>query len=224
MSKASELSDLESKYQALEKVFYSESEYVIVFLEYDLEKARACVKKYELSTLSDDVTQRANCEADIIRLQSDRSIREARINSIKSEMDSLALQINRLKPSETTSGTNSASGGSTSQSGATPLVQTDTAKNPTSPQASQSPTSPEPAAKDNEPETQAALPTSTPSPTTSQKPSSVSQGLPSTTAKVTPSPKPTIKKRTITCVKGKTTRKVTAVRPVCPKGFKLKKN
>ena len=33
---------------------------------------------------------------------------------------------------------------------------------------------------------------------------------------------PVIKKTTITCVKGKTTKKVTAVKPVCPKGYKKK--
>jgi hypothetical protein len=33
-----------------------------------------------------------------------------------------------------------------------------------------------------------------------------------------------VKKKTITCVKGKTVRKVTAVKPVCPKGFKVQKS
>jgi hypothetical protein len=32
-----------------------------------------------------------------------------------------------------------------------------------------------------------------------------------------------IKKTTITCIKGKVTKKVTAVKPVCPKGYKVKK-
>jgi hypothetical protein len=36
------------------------------------------------------------------------------------------------------------------------------------------------------------------------------------------SPKPMAKKTTITCVKGKTTKKVTAVAPKCPSGFKKK--
>lgn len=31
-----------------------------------------------------------------------------------------------------------------------------------------------------------------------------------------------VKRATITCVKGKTVRKVTAVKPVCPKGFRKK--
>ena len=38
-----------------------------------------------------------------------------------------------------------------------------------------------------------------------------------------PSAKPAVaKKVTITCVKGKTVKKVTAVKPVCPAGFKKK--
>jgi len=34
--------------------------------------------------------------------------------------------------------------------------------------------------------------------------------------------KATAKKTTITCVKGKTTKKVTATKPVCPTGYKKK--
>jgi hypothetical protein len=37
-----------------------------------------------------------------------------------------------------------------------------------------------------------------------------------------PSPAPTAKKPTITCVKGKTSKKVSAVNPTCPKGYKKK--
>ena len=47
---------------------------------------------------------------------------------------------------------------------------------------------------------------------------------PSATPTPTPSPvatvKPVVKKMTITCKKGKTTKKVTALKPVCPMGFK----
>jgi hypothetical protein len=46
---------------------------------------------------------------------------------------------------------------------------------------------------------------------------------PAPTATSTPSAKPVAaKKTTITCVKGKTTKKVTAVKPKCPSGFKKK--
>ena len=45
-----------------------------------------------------------------------------------------------------------------------------------------------------------------------------------TTPPVAPAPKPTVaaKKITITCVKGKTTKTVTAVKPTCPTGYKKK--
>jgi len=43
-----------------------------------------------------------------------------------------------------------------------------------------------------------------------------------TIANVTVTAKPTIKKTTIVCVKGKLTKKVTALKPVCPKGYTKK--
>jgi hypothetical protein len=45
---------------------------------------------------------------------------------------------------------------------------------------------------------------------------------PSPSASVTPTPsaKPVVKKTTITCVKGKTSKKVSAVNPKCPAGYK----
>jgi hypothetical protein len=46
---------------------------------------------------------------------------------------------------------------------------------------------------------------------------------PTPTPTATPMVKPVVaKKITITCVKGKTTKKVTAVKPKCPSGFKKK--
>jgi len=45
---------------------------------------------------------------------------------------------------------------------------------------------------------------------------------PSASATPAPSAKPVVKKLTITCVKGKTSKKVTAVNPKCPAGYKKK--
>jgi hypothetical protein len=49
---------------------------------------------------------------------------------------------------------------------------------------------------------------------------------PAPSASATPSPTPTVKpvakKITITCTKGKTTKKVTAIKPTCPTGYKKK--
>lgn len=46
--------------------------------------------------------------------------------------------------------------------------------------------------------------------------------LPKVESAPAPSPKPVVKSTTITCTKGKTTRKVTGVSPECPSGFKKK--
>ena len=45
---------------------------------------------------------------------------------------------------------------------------------------------------------------------------------PSPSATPTPAAKPVVKKITITCVKGKTSKKVTAIKPTCPTGYKKK--
>ena len=59
-----------------------------------------------------------------------------------------------------------------------------------------------------------ATPTPTPEPTAEPTPT------PTPKPSVTSTPK--VKKTTITCVKGKVIKKVTAVKPVCPKGYKKK--
>lgn len=76
----------------------------------------------------------------------------------------------------------------------------------------------------------AATPTPTPTPVATATPTPTP--TPSETAAATPTPtptptvvatvKPAAKKTTITCVKGKKTKKVTAVKPKCPKGYKKK--
>ncbi|MEY4959419.1 MAG: hypothetical protein RL271_793, partial [Actinomycetota bacterium] len=44
--------------------------------------------------------------------------------------------------------------------------------------------------------------------------------IPSSTPTVIVTAAPVTKKTTITCVKGKLVKKVTALKPVCPKGYK----
>ena len=71
-----------------------------------------------------------------------------------------------------------------------------------------------------------AAPTPTPTPTVTATPSASATpsatAMPSATATPTPSATPIVKKITITCVKGKSVKKVTAVKPACPKGYKKK--
>ena len=57
--------------------------------------------------------------------------------------------------------------------------------------------------------------TPTPTPTVTATPSS-------TPVPVVATPTTTAKKTTVTCVKGKTTKKVTGVNPKCPAGYKKK--
>jgi hypothetical protein len=67
-------------------------------------------------------------------------------------------------------------------------------------------------------------PTPIPSPSQSTKPTPIPSPSPSTQPTVVTSKKPTLpKKTTIICTKGKLTKKVTAVKPKCPAGFKVKK-
>lgn len=75
-----------------------------------------------------------------------------------------------------------------------------------------------------------ATPTPTPTPVATATPTPTPTPTPSETASATPTPtptptvvatvKPAAKKTTITCVKGKKTKKVTAIKPKCPKGYK----
>ena len=59
------------------------------------------------------------------------------------------------------------------------------------------------------------MPTPTPTPTPEPTPT------PTVVVTPTPTPKPTVaKKTTITCVKGKLVKKVSAIKPVCPTGYK----
>ena len=60
----------------------------------------------------------------------------------------------------------------------------------------------------------------TPAPIPTPKPSS--SPTPATTSSVSPIATIPAKKTTITCIKGKLTKKVTAVKPVCPAGYKKK--
>jgi hypothetical protein len=65
----------------------------------------------------------------------------------------------------------------------------------------------------------APIPTPTPTPTPTPEPTPT----PTVVVTPTPTPKPTVaKKTTITCVKGKLVKKVSAIKPACPAGYKKK--
>jgi hypothetical protein len=62
----------------------------------------------------------------------------------------------------------------------------------------------------------------TPTPTAIGDPVGAIGGNPTPTPTASPTKKPSVAKSTITCVKGKLSKKVTAVKPICPKGYKKK--
>jgi Concanavalin A-like lectin/glucanases superfamily/IPT/TIG domain/Putative Ig domain len=66
------------------------------------------------------------------------------------------------------------------------------------------------------------IPTVTPTPVPTITPVPTPTATPKPSVSPTPSPKPVLKK-TITCVKGKVSKKVTGTNPKCPKGYTLKK-
>jgi hypothetical protein len=57
----------------------------------------------------------------------------------------------------------------------------------------------------------------------SQEPEVIVTPTPTPTPTPSASTKTVAKKVTITCIKGKTSKKVTAVKPKCPAGYKVKK-
>ena len=70
-----------------------------------------------------------------------------------------------------------------------------------------------------------ATPTPTPTPTVSATPTptpTLTETPAASPVAVIAKPTPAAKKTTITCVKGKTTKKVTGVKPKCPAGYKKK--
>ncbi len=69
----------------------------------------------------------------------------------------------------------------------------------------------------------APAPVATPTPVATSTPEPTASAAP-TTAPIAPAPKPTVaaKKSTITCIKGKTSKVVTAIKPTCPAGYKKK--
>ena len=65
-------------------------------------------------------------------------------------------------------------------------------------------------------------PTPSPTPTPSSEPTSSPEPTPTPSVATTPTAMPVVKKITIVCVKGKVTKRVTAIAPKCPAGYKKK--
>jgi len=239
---ASELSDAQSRYTELQVAYQSNLDALNGWLPKSEADSQACIDRLARATSSADISSRQNCQDALIRFQTYKETVKKEIEDFKVELASLESLIQSLKSSGAT-GTSPITGGiSASPSGSalpsanspTPSLSPTPQVSPSSPAIvpNQSTNNPSPTATPAATESpNVATPQPNPLPTqnstpasTTQSPSPVASNSPSIAQKVTPSRKPIVKKKTITCVKGKTVRKVIAVKPLCPKGFKVQKS
>ena len=242
---ASELSDAQSRYTELQVAYQSNLDALNGWLPKSEADSQACIDRLARATSSADISSRQTCQEALIRFQTYKETVKREIEDFKVELASLESLIQSLKSSGAT-GTSPITGGiSASPSGSalpsanspTPSLSPTPQVSPSSPAIvpNQSTNNPSPTATPAATESpNVATPQVTPTPNQNSTPASsttpigtpkpVTSNSPSIAQKVTPSPKPIVKKKTITCVKGKTIRKVTAVKPVCPKGFKVQKS
>ncbi len=209
---ASELSSAEQRYSELQRTNDANLEALNVLLPGYESESQQCINRLANSTNSDDVITREGCQVALSRFQSERIIIGKLIEETKAEMAALELRIQSLK--STSSGASSPGSTSSASTGASSNNSQSAPSAAADSTSTISNSQPAPTASDN--------PVPAQSPVAAQNQSSASPSVPVVTNKVTPSPKPKAKKRTITCTKGKVSRKVTAVKPVCPKGFKIK--
>jgi hypothetical protein len=237
---ATELTDAEQQLSEVQNKHDLNLGEILLLLPSAEADAKECVRRLAGSTNSADVTTRVACEQELARVQSEINTKTRLLEELKAEMSVLESRVQTLRAS---SGSTQSSGSASSSSGgssasntqsssptansSTQTSETQSSQSTANNSATASPAltpaqtpvqtpAPTPAPTQNT-ETQAA--TSAPTPSLSPSPSAVSG------SKVSATPKPVVKKKkkTITCIKGKVTRKVTAVKPVCPKGFKVKK-
>jgi len=209
---ASELSDAQSRYSELEVRYQSNLDALNGWLPKSEADSQACIDRLARATSSTDISARQTCQDALVRFQAYKETVKKEIEDFKVELAALASQIQSLKPSGAT-GTSPITGGTSASAGGSALPSAN------SPTPSLSPT------PQVSPSSSAIVPnqsTNNPSPTAT--PAVTASPAVTTPQKITPSPTPIVKKKTITCVKGKTVRKVTAVKPVCPKGFKVQKS
>jgi hypothetical protein len=232
---ASELSDAELRYSELSKAYEINSEAIeLLFPRYESAE-QDCIDRLSTSTNSNDIATLQGCREALAKFQAERLQVSKLVDEIKSEMTLLEVKIQSLKSTGSSAGAPVSGGTSAPISGsALPSVQTSPTPSATStpsaspvpltsvtptpnttPSATPTPTAASPIASSPSESSTATSASKSPVPTVSPSPT--------VAKKVTATPKPIVKKRTITCVKGKVTRKVTSMKPVCPKGFRIKK-
>ena len=234
---ASELSEAELRYAWFQATYVERLDAVNNWLPKSESESQACIDRLTGATSPADISSRQDCQNALDRIQAYQETLKKEIVEIKVELAALELQFPSIKPpspavSAPISGSASTPVGGSSlpsvQVSPTPSaspspVSSLTPTTTVTPSATPTPSSSSPAASPTA-STPTATPTTTPTPTPTPTTTPTASPTPSTIQKASPAPKPVVKKKTITCVKGKTVRKVIAVKPVCPKGFKVQKS
>ena len=212
---ANTLSEAQAKFSALQNSLASDTRIINQDFLAREEINNKCLADYLTDTSPEGSQKREECITAREAITREKEQISTRIADTNRQLSILAAEIATLQGSGGTSTTPSASGGATT----TPAVPTAT---------------PTPA-----PATDLQTPGDLAQPVVPGASSSVSPTAPTarptaptTTANstVTATKKPAVavkkkkkkKMRTITCTKGKKIRKVTAVKPICPKGFKVR--
>jgi exonuclease VII small subunit len=222
---ASELSDAESRLDQLRQSLESDTQLLNVTLRgYEID-AFNCVQRYASDTTPEGIALKNDCQTALDRTQADIFNVTRRAAATQSEMSSVRATIERLKsapptPSPSPSALASVEPTQTAVTN-TPAI-TDTSKELTSPATS---ATAEPTKGLTSPATSA---TAEPTPAVTKNPDA--KKTPEAKPSVSPSAKPIVKikatpkksLRSITCVKGKISKKLTGVNAKCPKGYKKK--
>jgi len=216
---ASELTDAESRADQLRQSLESDTQLLNVTLRGYEQDAFNCVQQYRNETSPEAVAIRNDCQTALDRTQADIFTVTRRAAATQNELTSLRNLIEKLRTtpapspsptsSPTTAPTPSPSVDSTPLNTNTGSAPTNSAQgNPVNPTAVIEKVEPTPSVSSKAP----AEPSPEPkiSNPTIVKP------------KVTKSAKPKPRQITINCLKGKTLKKVTAVNPKCPVGYKKK--
>jgi hypothetical protein len=232
VSSASELSDAQRRYGELQVTYAANIDALNGWLSKSESDSQACIDRLAGATTPADTSSRQECQNALNRFQAYKETLKKENDEIKVELAALESQFPTLKPSSP-GGSVPVSGGASAPVGGSTLPSVQVSPTPTaspSPVSSLTPTptvtpsaTPTPSTSSPAASPIATTPTATPNVASTPTTSPSVSPTPSTVQKVTPAPKPAVKKKTIICAKGKVTKKVTAVKPVCPKGFKVQK-
>ena len=229
---ASELSEAELRYAWFQATYVERLDAVNNWLPKSESESQACIDRLAGATSPADISSRQDCQIALDRIQAYQETLKKEIVEIKVELAALESQLQSLK-SPSSGGSVPISGSASTPVGGSTLPSAQVSPTPTaspSPVSSLTPTptvtpsaTPTPSTSSPAASPTATTPTATPNVASTPTTSPSASPTPSTVQKVTTAPKPVVKNKTITCVKGKTVRKVTAVKPLCPKGFKVQK-